>query len=627
MKKVFGKSMASPEIEDRQEDDYDYSQDAPRAPKTAPIAASKPVEQKKAQAEAKPKKSVGYQRNDAPDYPPDEVFQEQNLLTSKPGVRPSPVSVSKEKPEIVEETKHSKPGVRPTTLTFSQEKREKKEQEERDRIAQEEKLKREVEEQKAAALAQETELHNQEVQILKKSELRPESEHQGRKLLDFLPYSLLPVVFENALKDEKFKDKGQRKEYLESLKPHFPTKPDEYGSTPLHYVQTKEVAEAYIELGSPIDKKDLNGCTPLRYAIKDDMQEVASLLLKAGAKMERAEKQISLLAYAKSPEMVRELLSGGCDPDKVDQKGNNALHHLGTISKNSELGAEKTTQMIDTLIKSGVDVNLKNKEGVSARQALESSGYGNEIKEFFQKRYHEGEHAKNFIPKFDFLTDAKLSAAEPKKKEFNINEQDENGNTLLHVLKGKTQDLLDLGADPNIKNKRGETPLRYWSTRPEETPERFTILAQYAEREGWDKKQLVHDATRFNSLLSDCKNASAIKGLVKEFGVNVDERDNLSNTPLQKFLHNNESNPDSEKCSKMVKAFIEVGAEPRARNRNLETITGLMEKSIHAESYKPILQEMDKNTQEKREQMNKTIAEHRNPQPEEKKSFVKRLMQ
>jgi len=59
---------------------------------------------------------------------------------------------------------------------------------------------------------------------------------------------------------------------------------DIYGTTPLHYANTKEIAQPLIAEGADVNAKDDDGKTPLNSAIRHKHPEIVDLLRKHGGK-------------------------------------------------------------------------------------------------------------------------------------------------------------------------------------------------------------------------------------------------------------------------------------------------------------------------------------------------------
>jgi|GEM_PF-2035001 len=175
----------------------------------------------------------------------------------------------------------------------------------------------------------------------------------------------------------------------------------------------------------------------LFYAVGDDDVKYAKSLILQGAEPNAnvPGSDMKILMAAQSAAMVKMLIENGADPNQTDSKGATALHYL--------VSAPSALEIVPILIRSGANVNAAT-EGRGNRTALHEASIW-----YFEERDHSvGELLIRLLVS---------SGAD-------INAPEYLGKTLLHkAVENDKADLLklllDLGADPNIKDGGGSTPL------------------------------------------------------------------------------------------------------------------------------------------------------------------------
>ncbi len=214
-------------------------------------------------------------------------------------------------------------------------------------------------------------------------------------------------------------------------------------------------AESLKEAGKAINalartNKDLNGLMNQSQFCFDLVRFLAK---KFKTSDEEAAKAVATKEVQRQFGLQKKLYSYVCDDkwnkykDKIQQlcKEGADINFIYKSGKTVLMYAAKgfDIPLFDFLVSLGADINFANNEGITPLMVAAESGCSYDLHSDFQK----------------------LITAH---KKFNINQQDFNGNTaLMHalVVVGDDTDvinsLLDAGADPELTNFNGVTPLAY----------------------------------------------------------------------------------------------------------------------------------------------------------------------
>ncbi|USN50942.1 MAG: ankyrin repeat domain-containing protein [Myxococcales bacterium] len=234
---------------------------------------------------------------------------------------------------------------------------------------------------------------------------------------------------------------------------------------PLHLaIHNKEAVIALIEGGANLNVKDAYGFTPLHLAASAGQIEVIEALIKSGAEVDEQDDQgntaLHLAIVRKEKDAVIALLEGGANPNIKENSNSFTPLHLAASAGQIEV--------IEALIKSRAEVDEQDDQGNTALHlaivrkekdaviALLEGGANPNIKE----------NSNSFTPLHLAANTGQIEVIEALiKSEAEVDEQDDQGNTALHLaIVRKEKDaviaLLEGGANPNIKeNSNSFTPL------------------------------------------------------------------------------------------------------------------------------------------------------------------------
>ncbi|CEI70723.1 hypothetical protein FVEN_g793 [Fusarium venenatum] len=148
--------------------------------------------------------------------------------------------------------------------------------------------------------------------------------------------------------------------------------------TPLHLARTPCITRLLLEAGANPLAMNENGSTPLHVAYSIDVIEV--LLTKTDINTRNLKGETVLLSTffdddrhdrpnAKTaPEKALRLLHLGADPNMTDDNGDSILHHLAS---RGEMDRPSERLLLERLVQSGVDANIRNNEGQTAMYKIE----------------------------------------------------------------------------------------------------------------------------------------------------------------------------------------------------------------------------------------------------------------
>ncbi|WP_341818436.1 ankyrin repeat domain-containing protein [Wolbachia endosymbiont (group B) of Ennomos erosarius] len=274
---------------------------------------------------------------------------------------------------------------------------------------------------------------------------------------------------------------------------------DIMGYTSLHFAAKNghiEIVNALIENGANVEAVVIDGhrYTPLHFAAQMGHTEIVNTLIKNGANvnvLSESDKVTPLYLAVQSghAEAVKALMKKGADP-LLENKSYRTLKRLTELIKNNSLGhlpkkAEETTtgEQVDDeyeLLK----YSLLFRNGCPLIDTVGRDTFDNLICTWFAgvsgltpKQKELNKKLLSILKDLPYLSDEDIllnflleNNSDDLKDILNLT-RGESGLTILHVISsmdGKLVEkcvdlLLEAGADPNIKDDRGKTPLHYAS--------------------------------------------------------------------------------------------------------------------------------------------------------------------
>ncbi|KAJ8668004.1 hypothetical protein QAD02_009667 [Eretmocerus hayati] len=324
-----------------------------------------------------------------------------------------------------------------------------------------------------------------------------------------------------------------------------PNIPDSKGFTPLHVASNFGKAvrvEQLIRAGANVDAINNAGETSLHTAIsssasEDDLFEVISILLKAGASLTRLNRQgydtLQIAVGLGKVKTVEYLIKTGVNVNGVGSLGTTSLH---TALESNIHNDDDRTKIIDLLLDAGILVNAVN--GTMAASPLHTAVSLERV--IAVKKLIEAGADVQASPQIDKKSCLHTVAWSSKK----------NGNCLkiIHLL-------LKAGASLDALDKRNQTPLHHAAASGN-----AQIVKEYIKA-GADVNKV--DASGRNSLhVAICwskiydENRLKIIEMLLNSGIIVDVRDNAGRAPLDCAILSGDA--------RVVKQLLQGGANVEA---------------------------------------------------------------
>ncbi len=224
-----------------------------------------------------------------------------------------------------------------------------------------------------------------------------------------------------------------------------------------------DIVQELLDYGASINKQSNSGWTALIFAVSDNHPLIVKELLDQGASINQQENSggtaLMFASENNTLNIVQELLDHGASVNQQDNSGWTALM-LAAYHDNIEIAK--------MLLDAGADIYLQNKDGKMAVDLGERFHASNELIKLLLPHPSDISDPKTEMSHLMIVASKGLTNPLKKflKQPINIDQQDLNGKTaLIHsILNNQNQSvelLLNAGADPNVADNEGMSPLAY----------------------------------------------------------------------------------------------------------------------------------------------------------------------
>ncbi|MDX2049764.1 MAG: ankyrin repeat domain-containing protein [Rickettsiaceae bacterium] len=256
---------------------------------------------------------------------------------------------------------------------------------------------------------------------------------------------------------------------VDNSKEDFVNSVDKNGQTALHYAASSgsvDAIKALISHGSKVDVADNSGRTPIFSAASSGSVDAIKLFLDRGLEPNALDKdKRSPLHYAASSGSagaIKLFLSKGLDPNALDSENRSPLHYAvnsGDIDTINALITDANVNRVDTHGHTPLDYAISQGKVDVIKALIERGAIQNSTALLKAKLQEENEESIELLNKLkESFPDLKLEI------DFST-ETDLKGRLLLKAAKHNhafaAKALLEMHADPNVKDQEGKTALRY----------------------------------------------------------------------------------------------------------------------------------------------------------------------